>query len=151
MTPSQAAAAWPTLEKVANDNDLKIVGPAVNYCGECVSENGTTYYNPFDYLDDFFTACTDCQIDYIGLHWYGGGNSIVNYVNTARKYNKPIWVTEFAAWDGSVKTPGDQQKYLAGTVNFLERDPDVYRYSWFIGRTTNGPNSNHYIDLYGAD
>ncbi len=153
MTPSQAAKVWPAFQKIAEENDLKIVGPAVNYCGECVSEGGTTYYNPFDYLDDFFASCDTCQVDFIGLHWYGSGNSIVGYVNDAKKYNKPIWMTEFASWDYSnpVNNVKEQMKYLAGTVNFLERDPDVYRYSWFIGRTAGGIDAAPYIDLYGED
>ncbi len=155
MTPTQAAKAWPALQKTAQKNNLKIVSPAVNYCSTegSVFENGTYYTNPFKYLDDFFSACDTCQVDYIGLHWYGSGNSIVNYVNTARKYNKPIWVTEFASWDYSnlVQNVEDQIKYLAGTVNFLERDPDVYRYSWFIGRTQGGITASPFIDLYGAN
>ncbi len=151
MTPSQAAAAWPALQAVADNHSLEIVGPAVNYCGSCVSENGLTYSNPFTYLDDFFAACTGCRVDHIALHWYGGGNSIVGYVEEARQYGKPIWVTEFAAWDGSASNLKAQKNYLAGTVNFLERDPDVYRYSWFIGRTSGGPGAYPYIDLYGAD
>lgn len=150
MTPSAAAAAWPGLQTIAGNNQGKLVGPAVNYCGSCVSEGGTTYNNPFTYLDDFFSACTDCQVDYIAIHWYGGGNSIVSYVNDARKYNKPIWVTEFAAWDNSVTSIDDQKKYLAGTVNFLERDPDVYRYAWFIGRRQSGQTTYPYIDLYST-
>ena len=150
MTPSAAAKAWPALQKIAQKHNLKIVGPAVNYCGNCVSEGGTTYTNPFKYLDDFFALCDTCQVDFIGLHWYGGGNSIVNYVRDARKYKKPIWVTEFAAWDNANTTAKDQIKYLAGTVNFLERDPDIYRYSWFIGRTSKGYSTYPYIDLYGA-
>jgi len=32
----------------------------------------------------------------------------------------------------------------------LERDPDIYRYSWFIGRTKGGINTFPYIDLYGT-
>jgi len=153
MTPSQAADAWASFQAIADSHNLKTVGPAVNYCGNCVSEGGVTYNNPFKYLDDFFTACIDCKVDYIALHWYGSGNSIVGYVDDARKYNKPIWVTEFASWDYSnpVQNVDDQKKYLAGTVNFLERDPDVYRYSWFIGRTNSGPNTYPYIDLYGND
>ena len=153
MTPTQAAKYWPSIERIAEKYDLKIVGPAVNYCGDCVSEGGTTYYNPFVYLDDFFAACDTCQVDFIGLHWYGGGNSILSYIEDARKYNKPIWVTEFASWDYSnlVQSVNEQKKYLAGTVNFLERDPDIYRYSWFIGRTQGGINTVPYIDLYGAD
>jgi hypothetical protein len=151
MTPSQAAAAWPALEAIAEANDLEIVGPAVNYCGNCVTENETIYYNPFEYLDDFFAACTDCIVDHVAFHWYGGGNSMMSYIEEARQYNKPIWVTEFAAWDNSISNVQDQKNYLAGTVNFLERDPDVYRYAWFIGRTQSGPNSYPYLDLYATD
>jgi hypothetical protein len=151
MTPSSAAAAWPAFQAIADNHQLKTVGPAVNYCGNCVSENGVTYTNPFTYLDDFFKACSGCRVDYIALHWYGGGNSMVSYVETARKYIKPIWVTEFASWDGSVTNLADQKKYLAGTVNFLERDPDIYRYSWFIGRRQSGQTTYPYIDIYGAD
>lgn len=152
MTPKQSAAAWPSLQKIAQKHNLKIVSPAVNYCGNCVSEGGTTYNNPFTYLDHFFAACDTCQVDYIGLHWYGSGNSIVSYVNNARKYGKPIWMTEFASWDDSnpVKTVADQKKYLAGAVNFLERDSAVYRYSWFIGRTSGGATAFPYLDLYAA-
>ncbi|REE80763.1 putative secreted protein (Por secretion system target) [Lutibacter oceani] len=153
MTPSESALAWAELQAVAEEFNLKTVGPAVNYCGVCVEENGTAYNDPFVYLDDFFEACTGCEVDYIALHWYGGGNSIVGYVNEARKYGKPIWVTEFASGDTSnpVENVEEQINYLAGTVNFLERDPDVYRYAWFIGRTNSGADAYPYIDLYGAD
>jgi hypothetical protein len=148
MTPTQAAAAWPQLQAVADQYGLKLVSPAVNYCGNCVSENGTTYTNPFKWLDDFFTACNGCRVDYIGLHWYGGGNSMTGYIEGARKYGKPIWVTEFADWDAGI-TAENQKSYLAGTVNFLERDPGIFRYSWFIGRG-DGAAVYPYIDLYGT-
>jgi hypothetical protein len=148
MTPTQAAAAWPQLQAIADQYGLKLVSPAVNYCGNCVSENGTTYTNPFKWLDDFFAACNGCRVDYIGLHWYGGGNSMTGYIEDARKYGKPIWVTEFADWDASI-TAENQKNYLAGTVNFLERDPAVFRYSWFIGRG-GGATVYPYIDLYGS-
>jgi len=151
MTPSEAASAWSSFQQIARENNLKTVTPAVNYCGDCVSENGTTYNNPFVYLDDFFKECANCEVDYIALHWYGSGNSIVGYINDARKYGKPIWVTEFSSWDTSnpVVDVEQQKNYLAGTVNFLERDPDVFRYSWFIGRTNSGINTYPFIDLYG--
>jgi len=149
MTPSQAAAAWPQLQAIADQYNLKLVSPAVNYCGNCVSENGIIYTNPFKWLDDFFAACVGCRVDYIALHWYGGGNSMTGFVNDARKYGKPIWVTEYANWEAGV-TAQAQKNYLAGTTNFLERDPDVFRYSWFIGRTSSGAATYPYIDLYGA-
>ena len=31
MTPKQAAEIWPRLEKIAEDFDLELVGPALNY------------------------------------------------------------------------------------------------------------------------
>jgi hypothetical protein len=148
MTPTQAAAAWPQLQAIADQYHLKLVSPAVNYCGDCVSENGTVYTNPFKWLDDFFTACVGCRVDYIALHWYGGGNSMTSYIEDARKYGKPIWVTEYANWESGVTAQG-QKSYLAGTTNFLERDPDVFRYSWFIGRGS-GATTYPYIDLYGG-
>lgn len=148
MTPKQAVAAWPLLQAIADQYNLKLVSPAVNYCGDCVSENGTVYTNPFKWLDDFFTACVGCRVDYIALHWYGGGNSITGYIEDARKYGKPIWVTEYANWESGVTAQG-QKNYLAGTTNFLERDPDVFRYSWFIGRGS-GATVYPYIDLYAG-
>jgi hypothetical protein len=149
MTPLQAAAAWPQLQAIADQYGLKLVSPAVNYCGNCVSENGTVYTNPFKWLDDFFAACPTCRVDYIALHWYGGGNSMSGYINDARKYGKPIWVTEFADWENTGVTAEIQKNYLAGTTNFLERDPDVFRYSWFIGRSSGGAATYPYLDLYG--
>ena len=65
------------------------------------------------------------------------------------KYGKPIWITEFANWDNGV-TAENQKSYLAGTTNFLERDPDVFRYSWFMGRTSGGVTAYPYLDLYGS-
>jgi hypothetical protein len=53
LTPTQAAALWPVLQDVAKRKNLKLVSPAVNYCGDCVSENGVTYYSPTQYLDAF--------------------------------------------------------------------------------------------------
>ncbi len=51
MTPAQAAAAWPGLENIAADRNLKLVSPAVNWCGDCV--DGVTN-DPVDWLDKFF-------------------------------------------------------------------------------------------------
>jgi|WetSurSiteA1Bulk_404760.scaffolds.fasta_scaffold00771_7 hypothetical protein len=154
MTPSQAAANWPKLEAIADDFNLKIVGPAVNYCGNCVSEGGTTYTDPFKYLDDFFNACGDCRVDYVAVHCYMNTIGALSwYVNEFKKYNRPIWLTEFAGWEsnGNINDAGDQESFLIGAVDFLESNPSVYRYSWFIGRTSGGPDVYPYIDLLDAD
>ncbi|MBL7968624.1 MAG: carbohydrate-binding protein [Prolixibacteraceae bacterium] len=148
MKPSEAAAAWPKLEKIAKDFGLKIVGPAVNYSGDPVQENGVTYSNPIAYLDAFFAACPNCQVDYIAVHNYMCySGALSDYINQFKKYNKPIWLTEFACWDQSTITLSMQKGLMMGAIDLLESDPMVFRYSWFTGnRSGNFP----YIDLFDA-
>lgn len=150
LTPSQAAAVWPVLQEVARRKGLKLVSPALNYCGDCVSENGTTYYSPTQYLDAFFAACPSCQVDYIAVHTYVCQEQYLRQkVAELKKYNKPIWVTEFACgdMDANLITPAVQQKYLLDAVNYLEKEPAVFRYAWFSGRNSQIPG----INLLGAD
>jgi hypothetical protein len=139
MTPSQAAALWPDIEELADEFELEIVSPAVNYCDVCVEENGTTYTDPVKYLDDFFTACVGCRVDHIAIHSYMGNVSALQwYVGLFKKYNRPIWLTEFANWENS-PTLQQQKNFLVGAVDYLENDPDDFRYAWFTGRHTGAP------------
>lgn len=145
MTPTQAAAAWPKIEKMADEFGLEIVGPAVNYCDHCVSENSTTYSDPIKYLDDFFAACTDCRVDYIAVHNYMCYAGALDwYLNQFKKYGKKIWLTEFACWDQSNITVDMQKSYVIGALDLLENDTMIYRYAWFNGRSGTYP----YLDLY---
>jgi len=153
MTPSEVAAVWPKLESIADEYNLEIVGPAVNFCNVCVEENGTIYYSPFDYLDDFFAACPDCRVDYIAVHSYMNTISALEwYINEFKSYGKPIWLTEFAGWEsnGVINNISDQINYMIGAVDFLEYDTCVFKYSWFIGRGS-GINNYPYIDILGAN
>ena len=150
MTPTQAAAHWPEIEAIADEFGLKIVGPAVNYCGTCVSEGGTTYNDPFKYLDDFFSSCTNCRVDYIAIHSYMNTIGALSwYVDQFKRFGKPVWVTEFAGWENNnnINSAANQESFLIGAVDFLENDTNVFRYSWFTGRTTGGPGTYPYIDL----
>jgi len=146
LKPSQAAAIWPKLEKIAKDFNLKIVGPAVNYADKPVQENGVTFYNPVTYLDAFFAACPNCQVDYIAVHNYMCySGALTDYINQFKKYNRPIWLTEFACWDQSTITLGMQKSLILGALDYLENEPFIFRYSWFTGnRSGNFP----YIDLF---
>lgn len=139
MTPSQAAAEWPRLEAIADEFGLKIVSVAMNYCGNCNTENGTTYYDPIDYFDDFFEVCPDCQVDAISIHAYmedvGG---IEWYVDRFKKYGKPIWMTEFSAWKDTT-TLEQQKKFLIQVVDSFENNKDIERYAWFTGRRNGHP------------
>jgi hypothetical protein len=144
LTPDQAAAQWPNVEAVAQARGLKIVSPALNYCGgNC---NAT---DPFTWLDAFFAACANCQVDYIAAHWYAcTKDALTSYLSQYEsKYNKPIWLTEFSCLDGSLPaTAGNELAYMMGAIPQLESDPMVFRYSWFTGRF---PQQGA-VDLLGA-
>lgn len=142
MTPAQAAARWPDVEAVAARRNLEIVSPAVNFCG-----GGCNVTNPVDWMDQFFAACQGCKIDYVAIHWYAcDGPALTWYLNQFRKYDRPIWLTEFSCADQGVQPVSKQQSYMKAALEILEGDPDVFRYAWFAGRADNVAN----VDLLGA-
>ena len=130
MTPQEAAAQWPTVRALATELNLKLISPAMNY--------GTlpNYSDPFKWLDEFFTLIPIDQIDGIAIHCYmETPASLISYVGKFKKYGKPIWLTEFCAWPSSNKiSVASQMSYMSETLNYLESDPDVFRYAWFIPR-----------------
>lgn len=150
MTPSQAAAAWPALEAIADEFNLKIVSPAPNWCGWCVEEGGTTYNSPYDWLRDFFTACPNCRVDYIGIHFYMGAmESVKGSIDLLwEQFHKPVWLTEFNMDKngmGDNGTADEQRAFMVKMIDWMERDPHVYRYAWFLGR------GGIITDLIGSD
>jgi hypothetical protein len=133
ITATQAAALWPRIMQIAKDLNLKIGSPAPNYCaGAC---NDT---DPIHYLDAFFAACTGCQVDFIAAHWYAcDGPALTHYLGLLKKYNKPIWLTEFSCMDAGDHSVAGEETYMKTALQILENDPMIFRYSWFTGRWTN--------------
>ncbi len=132
ITATDAAALWPRIMQIAKDMNLKIGSPAPNYCaGAC---NDT---DPIHYLDTFFAACTGCQVDFIAAHWYAcTGDALTSYLAKLKKYNKPIWLTEFSCMDAGDHSAAGEQTYMKTALQILENDPTIFRYSWFTGRWT---------------
>ncbi len=150
LTPQQAAALWPQYEAVAAQAGVKIVGPQITW------GNMPNYGDPVVWLDAFYAAYEAAHggrqptIDYLGFHWYDYGLS--DQLDRLHKYNKPLWVTEFANWhsqtDGAqIVTPGEQATQMTSMVATLESRSDVFRYAWFTGRVSPDP---HYSSLLGA-
>jgi hypothetical protein len=144
LTPAQAAAAWPQLEQIATARGLRLVSPAVNYCGGNCNET-----DPFTWLDAFFASCTGCQVDYVAFHWYACTHAALQTMLTRfeTRYHRPLWITEFSCLDASDTSLSVQQQYMREAIPLLESDPQVFRYAWFIGRSY--PNSGT-IDVLGA-
>jgi hypothetical protein len=135
MSAADAAADWPTVEKVAKAHNLKIVSPAVNFCGDDKTKTGPCHdTNPAHYLQTFFAACPNCQVDYVAVHWYNcDGASLKSYLDMFKQFNRPIWLTEFACAYGGDTSPAGQEKYMREAIPILEARTDVFRYSWFSG------------------
>jgi len=139
MTPAQAAQHWPQLKALARDFGLKIVSPAMNY--------GTMpgYSNPTKWLEEFFGTDGNPgfpnvslnDVDAIAIHLYNDfGDNVRQYIDRFRKFGKPVWMTEFCAWDDKngqyFKTPEFQIGFMSQAVIYMELDPLVERYAWFI-------------------
>jgi hypothetical protein len=140
LTPAEAAALWPKIEMFAKARGMKIVSPAVNYCGSPCNET-----DPFMWLQKFFAACTGCQVDYVAMHWYACTKAALT--STLAKYEqqfgKPLWVTEFSCLDEKDKVnDAGELLYMQDAVAALEADPMVFRYAWFTGRFTSSPPVN---------
>jgi hypothetical protein len=133
LTPTQAANLWPQVEAIAKSAGIPLVSPAVNYCGACSDPSIT---DPYTWLEDFFNACSGCEVDYIAVHWYncdlpslqGYLEGSSNFAGFAQ-FNKPIWLTEFAC-DNSNDVAA-QQAYMKLAVPYLESQANIFRYSWF--------------------
>lgn len=139
MGPREAASLWPELEEIADMFDLKLVSPVLNfsYSGGAVIEEGTEYTDPIQYLDDFFEALPDTsRVDYISIHGYfDNAGALPWYIGLYEKYGKPLWLTEFNHSAGFVNE-STQQKYMVEAFDYLEQEPMVFRYAWFLARST---------------
>ena len=147
LSAKAAAALWPELEAIADAKGLRLVSPAVNFCGGNCQDT-----DPFHYLDAFFAACSGCRVDAVAMHIYvgcspSGDNKaewLINHVETYKsRFSQPLWLTEFAC--DSAKNSAEQQAFLEDAVAYLEAEPRIERYAWFSGRATNVPH----VDLLG--
>lgn len=144
LTPDAAAKDWPRLIKVAEELDMKIIAPAMNY--------GTLsgYSDPWKWLDEFFRqpGVSIDDVDGLAVHCYMSHPSAMKwFIDEFKRYGKPIWLTEFCSWEGNISEK-DQMKYMVEALHILESDADVFRYAWFIPRTNEeSPCHNNLLEV----
>lgn len=130
LTPQEAVNAWPNIEKIAAAKGLEIVSASPAFNGP---SNYGGYQSPVDWHDEFFRLCPTCKVDYIAFHTYDDtAGSVIGVTGLLKKYNIPIWVTEFA--NRVVQSATDKTNFMKEIVTAFENDPDIYRYSWFTCR-----------------
>lgn len=144
MTPREVADEWPRLQALAKELNMKLVSPAMNY--------GTLdgYSDPVKWLDEFFTyiPLEKSGIEVIAIHCYmNTASAVKGYVERFYKYGKPIWMTEFCAWDGGVNGIEGQMDYMADVISFFELNPHIERYAWFMPRMSGAVETMPYNQL----
>lgn len=96
LSPEDAATAYMTYMMPFADQ-AKLCAPAVTNGGGAM---GLTW------LSEFMTACSDCQIDCVSIHWYDSyenSDYFKDQVTNATSVGggKPVFVSEFGCTDGS--------------------------------------------------
>ncbi len=142
MTPQAAAEHWPRLVALAKELDMKLIAPAMNY--------GTlaNYHDPIKWLDEFFSIVPIEDVDGIAIHCYmASPTALKSYVQRFYKYNLPIWLTEFCAWEESIGDAKAQARFMSQCLGYLESDPNVAGYAWFIPRGAADENTYPFYAL----
>lgn len=126
MTVQAAIDKWPDLMSFG----LPLVSPA------CVHPDN-------DWMQSFMTEADNrgYRIDYVAVHWYGGGNAdgFMNKLQTTYNlYGRPLWITEFAVadWGADQNNPNHHSPdkiytFMAEVLYRLEKTEYVKRYAWF--------------------
>ncbi|MGY0068747.1 glycosyl hydrolase [Streptomyces sp. QTS137] len=132
MSPEQALDLWPRLESTG----LRLGAPAVASGGDL--EGG--------WLDRFMKGAEQrgLRVDFIPLHWYGADfgpdavNQLRGYLQAVHdRYDKPVWLTEYALIDFSQGTPRypseqEQTDFVRSSTEMLNGLDFLERYAWFV-------------------
>jgi len=132
VLPADAIASWPKIEAIAAKRKMKIGSPAASACGpnpttECYG--GT--WSPVPWFDAFFAGCKNCQVDFLTTHIYTCNiTELTTYLEGLKKYNKPVWLTEFAC-PAAGQPPSFEMDFMKQALTYLDSQPFIERYAWF--------------------
>ncbi|MEU5270109.1 glycoside hydrolase family protein [Streptomyces hygroscopicus] len=132
MSVERALELWPRLQSTG----MRLGAPAVAYGGDVAD----------GWLDRFMKGAADrgYRVDFIPLHWYGADfdptratDQLRGYLQAVHdRYQKPIWLTEYALTDFSTGTPRypspeQQAAFVTKSTAMLQGLSFVERYAWF--------------------
>lgn len=179
MTPAQAAAAWPGLEAIAKDYDVKLVAPALNFSN---SQVGGKVWGIYEWYDEFFRLYPDARVDCLALHCYMNWHAATTWFATEyfykdlydpanENYGKfphlvkflddyktahgdfpHMMLTEFCGWEYDwLPDVYFQIDQMTQKVQTLERSGLVEGYAWFIGNADGGASSFPYMSVFRSN
>jgi hypothetical protein len=128
MTVDEAIALWPRLMEIG----VPLVSPAP-----------VGIENPW--LIEFMekAEAQNLRVDYIAVHSYGGSNPLAFIDKLKRvheRWNKPIWITEFAVADWNATSAADNRHSVDDVLNFMKEVLPalveiewIHKFAWFDG------------------
>jgi len=137
INATYAAQLWMQYIEPLKADGIQLGGPAIS--------SGATGR---PWLQDFMTACSQCTIDFLPLHWYGDGTGgFMDYIYQVNaQFNKTLWITEFAETSSNDSVVMD---FMNSTIATLDGLDFVERYAWFgYFRPTDGSHYN-LLDVNG--
>ncbi|KAJ3564692.1 hypothetical protein NP233_g8135 [Leucocoprinus birnbaumii] len=129
MSPSDAANLWQKYLQPLKKDGYYLVSPA---CTNAPS--GITW------MQSFLGDCKGCDVDALGLHWYGTEyEDFISYVTKFHNtFNKDIWVTEFACMN------------FAYPVSDSAHQCNIDKVFTFMQKVTAWMDSTSYVKAYFA-
>jgi len=142
LTPEQACSLWPKLQAAAEGAGARISSPTINECRPSASLRaglgGGCTEDPLSWMDRFVSVCPSARFDFVAYHHYScNEQGVVDDVKkVASRYNKPVWLTEFACPGGSAERNARFASAVAKSLDALGGSV-VERYAWFAAHIKN--------------
>ncbi|EMF12750.1 glycoside hydrolase family 128 protein [Sphaerulina musiva SO2202] len=106
-------------------------------CAPAVTNGGGDSMG-LSYLKNFLSACTDCQIDCLNIHWYDSAENVdyfKSHVEQAIELanGKPVYISEFGC------TGSDDQinSFLQEVMPWMDNNSNIAGYAYFMVESGN--------------
>jgi hypothetical protein len=136
LSVQEALAQWPRLVELARSHRLRLGSPAPSSDARGMA-----------WLAEFMAGADRARlpVDFVALHWYrsrdaGAFGAWLDEMH--RKFRRPLWLTEFNGWSGTVR---ENEAFLRRALRLLEASRHVERYAYF------NPRAGHPCALLAAD
>lgn len=160
MTPSNVATSCAALKAITKPFGIPLVGPQMSIGSppnmsvtafDPIEKKEVTYTYMVPYLNAFFHYLSkqNTDIDAIGMHPYMPAAGIAGLMEAevAKRFNRPIWITEFSNSDQPLYDMPYKLRDLMQAVDYMERTDYVQAYAYFKER-----NAVHEpLSLFTAD
>ena len=147
ISPQQTANLYKRIKEVADRYSVPTVGPHMALGSadkdsikamDPVQHKEITYTFMVPFLEAVFNYLGTTPVTATAFHSYGAYGELKWAVGMMHdKFQKPVWVTEYAQWNAG--GPDNALKYTMQATDLLERSPNVAGYAWFKERVDKNP------------